>query len=99
MCDFPPAHTLRSIGATNYANITKEKTNMNMLIVALAMLLPALETFAQSEAALVEKLAGKQVKIKLDMPASKDGMDIYSDSTNPVKWSDYANRLKEHGRG
>jgi hypothetical protein len=72
---------------------------MRTLILVLATLLPAFETFAQSERDLAQYLQGKQVKVKIDMPSTKDGVDIYPNSNEPIKWTEYASRLKQNGRG
>ena len=72
---------------------------MRTLILVLATLFPTTQAFAQSERDLAQSLEGKQVKVKIDMPATKDGVDVYANTAEPIKWSDYASRLKEHGRG
>ena len=72
---------------------------MRTLILVLATLLPTSRAFAQSEQDLAQYLEGKQVRVKIDMPSTKDGIDIYANSPEPIKWSDYASRLKQHGRG
>jgi hypothetical protein len=52
---------------------------------------------AQTEADLRSYFEGKQVTLKLDMPATKDGVDIYPEREQPLNYSEYATRLKQHG--
>ncbi|MGH7549095.1 MAG: hypothetical protein ACREMM_13135 [Gemmatimonadales bacterium] len=63
-----------------------------LLLVGLA---PGLR--AQSEAQLKEFFEGKLVKVKLDMPATEDGVDVHADRPRPLDFSQYAGRLKRHG--
>lgn len=72
---------------------------MRTLILVLAMLLSGSEAFAQNEAALAEYFQGQRVKLKIDMPSTKDGVDIYPKTNQPFKFSEYASRLKQHGLG
>ena len=72
---------------------------MRTLIMVLATLLSGSEAFAQLEASLAEYFEGQQVKLKIDMPSTKDGVDIYPNANQPLKFSEYASRLKQHGLG
>ncbi len=40
---------------------------------------------------------GRMVELKLDMPATSDGVDVYPLKSKPIDFSEYADRLKEHG--
>ena len=53
--------------------------------------------FAQSEAALREYFEGKTVVVRLDLPASKAGVDIYPEAVTPLNYPDYGKRLKQFG--
>src|SRR5262245_22417144 len=53
--------------------------------------------FAQSEADLKLHFEGRKVKVLIDMPASKDGVDVYPERTQPLDFSDYAHRIKQYG--
>lgn len=67
----------------------------------LAMLLLFLSgsspSYGQSEAALREFFEGKTVVVKLDMPATSGGIDIYAGTRRELDYSDYAQRLKQYG--
>jgi hypothetical protein len=52
---------------------------------------------AQNEAALRTYFEGKSVRVKLDMPATHDGVDVYPDASRPVDFGAYAGRLKSYG--
>lgn len=52
---------------------------------------------AQSEADLGQHFEGKQIKLRIDMPASKAGVDIYPERAQSLNYTDYSSRLKEHG--
>jgi hypothetical protein len=72
---------------------------MRTLILALTLTLLSSNAFAQTEDSLVQYFEGKQVKVKMDMPSTKDGIDIYPESGQPLKLDDYATRLRQNGRG
>ena len=52
---------------------------------------------AQSEAQLKERFEGMTVVVKLDMPATDDGVDLYPGRQPPIDFSRYAARIKSHG--
>src|SRR5258705_13697788 len=52
---------------------------------------------AQSEGDLKQYFEGRNVSLKLDMPATKDGVNVYPEREQPLNYSEYANRLKRHG--
>ena len=54
--------------------------------------------FAQSEADLKRFFEGKRVVAKIDMPASKDGIDIHAfRQPHPLDFKEYSARLKRYG--
>jgi hypothetical protein len=53
--------------------------------------------FAQSESDLKRHFEGQQVTLKIDMPATKDGVNIYPEKSQSIDYNEYANRLKKHG--
>jgi hypothetical protein len=63
----------------------------------LALLLLASPVLAQSEAALKEYFEGKTVTVKLAMPGTEDGVDIYPLDNRPLDYTRYADRLKDYG--
>ncbi len=51
----------------------------------------------QSEQALREYFEGKQVRVKMDMPATKDGVDYHYGQKPPVDFKSYSTRIKNQG--
>ena len=49
------------------------------------------------ESKLKPAFEGTQVRVKLDMPATSDGIDVNVGAAQPLDLGAYANRLKEHG--
>ncbi len=62
-------------------------------------LLASLATLAhaQSEAALQRYFEGKQVRVRIDMPGTHDGIDLYWKKDPPVDFKSYSQRLKKYG--
>ena len=52
---------------------------------------------AQSEAALKEHFEGKTVTLKIAMPGTENGVDIYPADPRPLDYPRYADRLKDLG--
>ncbi|MEW5977275.1 MAG: hypothetical protein AB1898_15905 [Acidobacteriota bacterium] len=52
---------------------------------------------AQNEAVLKEFFEGRPVIVKMDMPASKVGIDVFPDERPDVNFSDYGRHLKQYG--
>jgi len=52
---------------------------------------------AQSEATLREYFEGRTVKVKLAMPGTEDGVDIYPADSKPLDYPRHASRLKQYG--
>ncbi len=52
---------------------------------------------AQTPEALSQFFEGKSVTVKMDMPASQKGVDIYPDKPPSLNVKDYASRMKEAG--
>jgi hypothetical protein len=63
----------------------------------LALLLLASPVQAQSEAALKEYFEGRMVTVKLAMPGTEDGVDIYPIESRPLDYTRYADRIKDYG--
>ena len=61
-----------------------------------ALLAPAVVQ-AQSEAALRDYFEGRTVKVKLAMPGTEDGVDIYPGTAKPLDYPRHAGRLKSNG--
>jgi hypothetical protein len=70
---------------------------MKTALATLCALLAAPPAFAQSEEALKDFFEGKRVVVKLDMPASQTGVDIFADARRPINFEDYSRRVKSTG--
>jgi hypothetical protein len=66
-------------------------------LVLLALLISPLVAHAQSEAALKEYFEGRTVKLKLAMPGTEDGVDVYPGTSKPLDFPRHADRLKDYG--
>lgn len=53
--------------------------------------------FAQSEAALQQAFEGKSVLVKIDMPGTHQGIDIYPNRDRLMDFDSYQRRLKQYG--
>jgi hypothetical protein len=52
---------------------------------------------AQTEADLRRYFEGKRVTLRIDMPGTEQGVDIYPGTERPLDYPRYAGRLKDHG--
>ncbi len=66
-------------------------------ITHLIILFATLPAFSQSEGALKSFFEGKQVRVKIDMPATHNGIDINYRGTPPLDFKSYSQRLKNYG--
>lgn len=66
-------------------------------LAAAALAAAAGPAAAQDEAALKAAFEGTTVAVKLDMPATDDGIDVTPQADPPVDYSQYAGRIKKHG--
>ncbi|MFN8573666.1 MAG: hypothetical protein U0132_16545 [Gemmatimonadaceae bacterium] len=53
--------------------------------------------FAQNESALRAAFEGKVVTIKIDMPATAKGVEVYPQQSMPVNFREVADRIKDNG--
>lgn len=63
----------------------------------LALALASRGALAQNEAALRAAFEGKTVTVKVDMPATSKGIDVYPQESMPVNWREMAERMKQYG--
>lgn len=70
---------------------------MKTAVAILCALLVAPHAFGQSEAALKEFFEGRRVVVKLDMPATQSGVDVYADARRPIDFEEYSRRVKAAG--
>lgn len=68
-----------------------------ILLLATSLLLMSSSLSSQDEAMLKNYFEGKMVTLKLDMPATKEGVEIYPNKSTPLDFGDYSKRIKEHG--
>jgi hypothetical protein len=57
----------------------------------------AAPAYAQSETELRDFFEGKSVRVKIDMPATQQGIDVFPDARRPVNFEEYSARLKSNG--
>jgi len=70
---------------------------MRATIALLALVACASPALAQSEDQLRAFFEGKSVRVKLDMPGSSEGVDVYPASIMPIDFPKHASRLKRFG--
>src|SRR5687767_13291088 len=66
-------------------------------LALLPLLLAAAPLRAQSEAELKRYFEGKRVTLKIAMPGTEEGVDLYPGTGRPLDYPRYAERLKDHG--
>jgi hypothetical protein len=69
------------------------RTTVGVLMLTLA----APPVFAQSEERIRAFFEGQSVRLKIEMPGTSEGVDVYPDLAQPVNFPKHASRLKEHG--
>jgi hypothetical protein len=52
---------------------------------------------AQDEGSLRSFFEGKRVLVSIDMPGTSDGIDVQADSSQPLDYRQYGQRLKQYG--
>ncbi|MGH7498630.1 MAG: hypothetical protein ACREL3_07255 [Gemmatimonadales bacterium] len=67
------------------------------IFVLLAPLALTPRLSAQSEAALKQAFEGRTVTVKIAMPGTEDGIDIYPANNPSIDYPRYADRLKDNG--
>jgi hypothetical protein len=75
---------------------------MKLFSTVLALILvfdyaAASEQSARGEAQLKRAFEGKRVTLKIDMPATKNGVNVYPGREQPLNFGDYGAQLKRHG--
>ncbi len=66
------------------------------IIFTVATFISAPATYAQSEAALRTAFEGKTVTVKLDMPGTSRGVDVFPQEATPLSFRDVADRTKDY---
>src|SRR4051812_26643381 len=67
------------------------------LLVPVCLVAFAVPAAAQSEAELRDAFEGKSVRVKLDMPATQQGIDVYPDARRAIDFGEYSARVKKNG--
>lgn len=66
-------------------------------LALIALILAARPAWSQSEAALREALEGRTVTLRIAMPGTEGGVDVYPADPRPLDYPKYADRLKDFG--
>lgn len=66
-------------------------------LLALIILSAAGSASAQTEAELKQYFEGRRVNLKIDMPATKDGVNVYAERARSFDYGSYAAKLRQHG--
>jgi hypothetical protein len=69
---------------------------MKNTLLAVLLLAAASTLGAQNPAALSQFFEGKQVVVKIDMPGSQEGIDLYPQKPNPFDAKAYGSRMKKY---
>ena len=71
----------------------RENIRMRRLLLFLALTLPLA---AQNEAALRQYFEGKYVRVKFDLPGTKDGIDVHYKQEPPLDFKSYSQRTRNY---
>lgn len=66
-------------------------------LIVLVLLPFTAPVHAQNEQVLRQFFEGKSVRVKMDMPATKDGVEVHFRSSPPVDFKSYSQKIKTHG--
>lgn len=73
------------------------RTLHRLLLPACLVAFTSIPAVAQSEPELKDFFEGKSVVVKLDMPATQEGIDVYPDARRAIDFTKYAARVKATG--
>jgi hypothetical protein len=73
------------------------KRVQNLLMLGIIVLMSVAFAAAQTESDLKQYFEGRRVTVKLEMPATKDGINVYPERSQPIDYSRYAGSLKQNG--
>src|SRR5687768_10424048 len=70
-----------------------------LLLVAGAVVAAAVPALAQGpgEPELKDFFEGKSVRVRMDMPATSQGIDLFPDARRPINFEEYSARVKSNG--
>jgi len=66
-------------------------------VKVVALLLVASALFAQDESTLRRFFEGKRVRVKMDMPATHEGVDYFTTKDPPLDFRAYSSRIRRYG--
>lgn len=69
----------------------------SLTLIFVLILLSVVSVSAQSEAALKQYFEGREVVLRIDMPATKDGVSIYTNKDVQFDYGKYASRIRDYG--
>jgi hypothetical protein len=72
-------------------------TRPRLLLPVCLVAVTCAPVYAQSEPELRDFFEGKSVIVKLDMPATQEGVDVYPDARRAIDFAQYSARLKAAG--
>jgi hypothetical protein len=90
-------HRLRQSFSLNSGAISAQLTGgrfMRKLVILIAVLSGTVSLLAQDAQSLSSFFEGKQVVVKMDMPGSQQGIDIYPQRDNSLDAKNYGKRMK-----
>jgi hypothetical protein len=64
---------------------------------AIVIVVSPLKAETGNQSSLQSYFVGRQVKIKIDMPGTQQGVDLLVERDDPMDWKAYSNRLKQFG--
>lgn len=68
-----------------------------MAVALIGLTIVASSAQAQNEATLRAAFEGKTLTVKVDMPATSKGIDVFPEASMPVNWREMADRMKDNG--
>lgn len=70
---------------------------MKVLLPTFGLILAAAPLYAQSEDDLRQYFEGRSVVVKMEMPGTDEGVDVYPNYNQPIDYPNHAKRLKRFG--
>jgi len=67
------------------------------VLLSLSFVAAPATAFAQGDQAVKDFFEGKSVRVKIDMPATQQGIDVFADARRPINFDQYSARLKSTG--
>lgn len=73
------------------------KNWQNLLMAGVFVLIAVAAVAAQTEEELKRYFEGNRVEVKIDMPATKDGINVYPERDRTIDYSRYSSLIKANG--